>query len=257
MLGNNIDITERKLAEKALADAKEQLERRVVERTAQLRALAGKLAQSEERERQRIAKVIHDDLQQLLVGARMHLGATLKHAEPEARQKSLEGAAQLIDKSIAVSRKLTHGLSLVVVKEDGLSAGIQSLAGWMNQHYDFTVRIHTDLVAEPSDETKAALFQSVRELLFNAVKHAGVTEAEVRLLHGSDNLIEIIVTDEGNGFDPVQAKTGFGLFSIRERLELLGGRMEVKSAPGCGCRFRLVAPLEKNEKSKLMGTPLG
>ena len=278
ILGNNIDITERKRAEKALADANkellaagtelkirnqqlaalteqlrltnEQLERGVVERTAQLRALAGKLTQTEGRERRRIAKIVHDDLQQLLVGARMHLGAMRSHKSPESRRKSLEEAEQLIEESISVARNLSHDLSLVVLHEEGLNAALQSLARWMDQHYGLTVRIHSDAVTEPADENlNATLFQSVRELLFNVVKHAGVTHADVRLGLAPDDQIEILVSDAGKGFDPVQTKSGhamrsaFGLFSIRERLQLLGGRMEMESTPGGGSQFRLYAPL--------------
>jgi CheY-like chemotaxis protein len=95
---------------------------------------------------------------------------------------------------------------------------------------------------------RVLLFQSVRELLFNVVKHAEVETAEV-CLRRLDDHVKITVSDKGKGFDPQAAYPcegkggGFGLFSIRERLNLLGGTMEVDSAPGRGSRFTLCAPL--------------
>ncbi len=104
--------------------------------------------------------------------------------------------------------------------------------------------------AEPAaEEVRVFLYESVRELLFNVVKHAGVDRADVRTAVLGDGRIEITVRDEGAGFDPArlggtgEGGTGFGLFGIRERLGFLSGEMEIDSAPGRGSRFILRAPL--------------
>ena len=118
----------------------------------------------------------------------------------------------------------------------------------MKQKHDLAVKIQADEDAVPeSEDIRILLFQSVRELLFNAVKHAKVKKARVQLRRLGDH-VEVTVSDNGSGFDPEAAmpragKTGgLGLFSIRERLVLLGGEMEIDSAPGRGSRFRLLAP---------------
>jgi CheY-like chemotaxis protein/anti-sigma regulatory factor (Ser/Thr protein kinase) len=110
-------------------------------------------------------------------------------------------------------------------------------------------------------DVRTLLFESVRELLFNAVKHARVDRVTLDLSLDRDNALSITVADQGIGFDPgalaergKAGKAGFGLFSIRERLTLLGGRFEIESAPGQGTRFRLVAP--RGEAQGAIDAPL-
>jgi signal transduction histidine kinase/CheY-like chemotaxis protein len=244
----------------------EGLEQRIAERTAQLRALANDLTQTEERERRRIAKILHDDLQQLLVAARMRLETAQKRMGAEERQGMLRDTRQLITEAIGLARDLSHDMSLVVLHEQGLSAAMGWMAKWMEQNHGLKVSLEADGMTDPADENlSVALFQSARELLFNVTKHAGVKEAELKMSRSGDGGIEIVVSDKGAGFDPAQAGTrgakgaSLGLFSIRERLELLGARMEVESAPGLGARFRLVASLEGKaggeEKMETRGAP--
>ncbi len=236
----------------------EQLEIRVLERTAQLRALAGKLTQSEERERRRIAKILHDHLQQLLVGARLRVEVVRAHPESKPMRKDLQRIEELISESVDVARGLSHDLSPPILYEAGLAAALQWLATWMRQNHGLSVHVQADIAAEPLEENvKVLVFQSVRELLFNVVKHAGVKRAAVRMGLGRDDELEIAVSDRGKGFDPAQARTGseaatgFGLFSIRERLQLLGGLLEVKSKPGQGSRFLLRAPLHEPPQARM------
>jgi signal transduction histidine kinase len=95
---------------------------------------------------------------------------------------------------------------------------------------------------------RTLLFECARELLFNVVKHAGVKEARV-VMERSDDEVRVAVEDRGRGFDPALIQSvrldsaGFGLFSVQQRIELLGGRTEIHSAPGQGTRITLVAPI--------------
>ncbi len=245
------DITSRKQAEEALQRARAELELRVADRTARLRALAAELTQSEERERRRIAQILHDDLQQLLVGARLRLEAVRGRVIPKALVNELQRIERLITESGEVARDLSHELSPTVLHEHGFGPGLQWLGCWMREKHGLVARIKTDAAAEGLEaDVKVLLYQAVRELLFNVVKHAGVKRASVCAKPAAEGWIEILVSDQGRGFDPAQsragrsANAGFGLFGIRERLASVGGRLEIESKPGRGCRFRLVAPLQ-------------
>ena len=245
------DITPRKHAEEALQRARIELEVRVADRTARLRALAAELTQSEERERRRIAQVLHDNLQQLLVGARLRLEAVRGRSESKPLADDLQRIEQLITESGDVARTLSHELSPTVLHEHGLVAGLHWLGRWMREKHGLAVRVSADATAVRLEaDVKVLLYQAVRELLFNVVKHAGVKRAQVRIRPAADSWIEVLVSDKGRGLDPAQSRAGrsadagFGLFGIRERLASVGGRMEIESQPGGGCQFRLVAPLQ-------------
>ncbi|MEJ2718968.1 MAG: response regulator, partial [Deltaproteobacteria bacterium] len=231
------EIARRELAETVLR-----------QRSEQLRMLASELTLAEQRERRRLAEVLHDDLQQLLVGAKFRM-SSLDRSPDEAVKRAAAEVHELIDQSIECSRSLTSELSPPILHQGGLVPALEWLAVWMQQKHGRNVQLDIGQKAEPdSEDMRVLLFQSVRELLFNAVKHAKVKTIQVRLRRLDDH-VEVTVSDDGAGFDPqtVEPKEGqtggFGLFSIRERLDLLGGKMEIDSAPGRGSRFTLCAPL--------------
>ena len=235
------DITERKAASAALEQYADQLRR-----------LALELTQVEHRERRRIAEMLHDHLQQILVAAMIRVGMLDRSQDPAVRQAARE-VEDLLSQSVEASRTLTGELVPPILHEGGLVAALEWLGRWMEDKHGLRVQVESDGGAGPgSDDVTALLYQAVRELLFNVVKHAGVRTArvEVRRLDGQ---VQVTVADEGAGFDPGQlaakekAAGAFGLFSIRDRLDLLGGRMEVQSQPGRGSRFSLRVPLQSTE----------
>jgi PAS domain S-box-containing protein len=264
----NQDITERKHAERVLRQSQEELERRVAKRTSQLHQRADQLARmaseltlTEQRERRRLAQVLHDHLQQLLVGAKFGLRVLSNHAD-EQLQRYVVQVEELINESIKASRSLTVELSPPILHEAGLAAGFEWLARWMEEKYGLKVHLESDhRVESDREDVRVLVFQSVRELLFNIVKHAQVTEAEVELaLHDPDHL-RVTVIDRGRGFKAEKAWKvdaepggGFGLFSIRERLTLLGGRIEIDSREGEGTRCTLVAPMRYESASSELST---
>lgn len=242
------DITARKLAEFALQQTNEKLEAKVHERTAQLRALAADLTLAEQRERQRVAGVLHDNLQQLLIAARYHI-AILRQDQKKTLQKAAAQAEDLIVQSLDCSRTLSGELSPPILHAGGLLPALEWLAKWMKDKHGLSVDLSATAEVAPSLEgVVVLLFQSTRELLLNVVKHAGVKTASVAV-HHADDRISLIVTDQGRGFDPLRLLpqqdqiTGLGLMRIRARLELLGGHMEIASAPGQGSRITLTAPV--------------
>ncbi len=275
------DVTDRKRAEAALREsdrqlraARDDLERRVLERTAelerrtqQLRSLTLELTQAEGRERKRLSTLIHDHLQQLLVGAKLSVEVAQRSAEQEpaskALQESILNVGELLDESIRVSRSLMVELSPPILHEAGLAAGLKWLARWMEEKHGLGVRVRADGDVPP-DATGVSdlVFQCVRELLFNVSKHAGVAEAQVELRTVDGSRLEVVVADRGAGFDVVRAEArgsdgGFGLFSIRERIDLLGGRVAIESAPGGGTRVTLTAPLPPRVDSGAAGARAG
>ncbi|MCE5327484.1 MAG: PAS domain S-box protein [Planctomycetaceae bacterium] len=257
MAGICIDVTARRQAEEDLRRAKDELEQRVQERTAelaqraeQLRALAGELTLTEQHERRRMAKLLHDHLQQLLVGAKYHTAILGRNAEPLLKEASRE-IEDLLDAAISESRSLTAELSPPILHEGGLMEGLEWLERWMADKHGLIVDLSRQEEQLPTleDDVKILLFESVRELLFNAAKHAKVRSVNVDIRRIEGERLQVTVSDAGPGFDPSSLKkagqigAGFGLFSIQERLTFIGGAMAIDSDPGKGSRFRLTVPL--------------
>jgi PAS domain S-box-containing protein len=244
------DVTDAKRAEVALKMWNEELEVRVAERTAaveqgaaRLRMLAAELTQAEQSERRRLARILHDHLQQLLVAARMRISTLRRDAHNEKAAAMLQQIHELLDQCLAESRSLTVELSPPILNEAGLGPGLQWLARQMEEKHHLHVEVDVDSAAEPTCEVKRVfLFQAVRELLLNVVKHAQVDTAYVKVTPLENDGLRLVVADFGQGFDLAQLEGhrpsgGFGLFSIRERLEVLGGRLQIDAAPGRGARM--------------------
>ncbi len=264
-IGSVIDISERKAAEEALQLVNAQLEERVQQRTRELQHRANQLARMsseltlvEQRERRRLSQILHDHLQQLLVGAKLGLEVLSRRLQ-DGDQPAVDSIKNLIGEAIEESRSLTVELSPPILHEAGLDAGLHWLARWMKEKHGLDVEIDTDpRAATDREDVRVLVFQSVRELLFNIVKHAGVNCAWVTMDEYDEDHLRVIVRDEGAGFDPNETVGegtgvggGFGLFSIHERLALLGGMMRVTSHVGEGATFELIAPMHAKQTSAL------
>jgi signal transduction histidine kinase len=231
------------------AEVAQERTRALTESQVRLRALASELNLTEQRERKRLATELHDHLAQMLVLGKLKVS--------QARQLSglmpkclglLNEVDQVLTQSLAYTRTLVADLAPPALRDFGLLAGLRWLVEQMRQH-GLEVSLHTSLEQVQLPENHAILlFQSVRELLTNVVKHAESDETTVSLDQEVGTL-RIEVKDNGVGFDPVaEAKnldnsSKFGLFSIGERMPALGGTFELESMPGHGTIARLTVPV--------------
>lgn len=239
--------------EKAIRDLARRRQDESLRYQSRLRSLSSRLSLTEERERRRIATELHDRIGHALANASMQL-RRLRHPDaPENEQKRLLDAVDaLIEQTIQDTQTLTFELSPPVLYDLGLEAAIDWLAEQTQSQHDISVRFVDDTTPEPMDESvRILLFQAVRELLFNVVKHARATQVTISIAR-KEGYVRIAIEDNGIGFDaaassPPRAKKGggFGLFSIKERLAHQGGRLEINSEPGGGTRVTLFS-LMKN-----------
>lgn len=249
------DVTEhwkaQEVLERKVRERTEELDRalRTAElRAEQLRAMSLELAQAEQRERRRLAQILHDNLQQLLVGATFHVKVLKDALKSRTLRQTLGQLSETLTEALEVSRAMTTELSPPIFYEKGLSDGLEWLSHQMHKKHGLMVAIETTGNVEPeAEQIRMFLFEAVRELLLNIVKHAKVDHARVRVRALGSGELEITVADGGIGFDPTRLEEGggFGLFNIREKLRFLHGRMEIESVPEGGSRFTLVVPCPK------------
>ena len=263
MIGIAKDVSDQKLHEQSIENINVLLEQRVRDRTAKIqnqtermRVLANKLGQVEQKERNRLAAVLHDHIQPLVVGARMHLWDIHRKNDIGEAHKTAHKVEGVLEDTLAELRSLTMDLSPSAILNDGLTGGVNWLVTYMKKQFNFTLNPRVDATIDSISENICfLLFQCTKELLFNVVKHSGEDQANVSIERTQDQKIRIIVCDNGNGFDPdafqeTQNNTAsLGLFSIEERLKDIGGRMVIASAPGQGTTVTLTAPAgEADEK---------
>ena len=266
---------ERQSAIGLLREAREQLEHRVAQRTVeleeanqrlaaeskerdhanrslrahqdQLGQLAEQLAVAEESERRQIAEFLHDRIGQNLALVKLRLRALAKN-QPSTRE-ALQPVDSLMDEIISDARSLTADLGTPLLYELGLVEALQSLARRFEEVHGISTRFEDDERPKPlPDAARLVLYQAVRELLHNIVKHADAQLVIVRLQRDGPNL-HVHVIDQGAGFDRdgfefrVTTTGGFGLFNIRERLQHLGGDCVVRSTKTIGTQVTLTVPV--------------
>jgi PAS domain S-box-containing protein len=232
------DITERKQAEEKLLLYQQQLQ-----------SLASALSLAEERERRILAAELHDQIGQTLSLVKIKMHGLHAHLAGEPARQQFAEIRTFLDQAIHATRSLTLELCPPVLYELGLEAALE----WLTESFRGKTGIRCSVVGARcgvnlSDDIKGVLFRSVRELLFNVYKHAEAQQVEVRTSQGRD-FFQVEVKDNGIGFAVAAVETqavasqAYGLFSIRERLSHLGGRMRIASKPGRGATITLEIPL--------------
>lgn len=217
----------------------------------QVRALASNLTAAEQRERHRISRILHDDLQQHIFAVKMHLtflAEAIEKNDFEGLKLDLNQLDKWLMEAIATIRQLSVDLSPPILQGEGLAEAVIWLAAQMKEQYGLAVGVHTNGVNPAFDEdVRILVFQSVRELLFNVVKHSGTLKANLTF-EQMDGKATIIVSDDGKGFDSEEMmgdrKTAHGLSRMRDRLFLLGCTLKVKSEPNKGTYITIEAPIK-------------
>jgi signal transduction histidine kinase/ActR/RegA family two-component response regulator len=251
----------RRKAEKALREGQDLLEEKVKERTLALEALTEQLQElsvqllvAERNERKRVARILHDQLQQMMVGAKIQLESLSQSLEEDKRHR-LERSIQMITDSLKMSRTLTEELAPQALEY----TNVAKLLEWVCAFTEKTHNLKVDLVRNDDVEVqdrvvRSFVCQCVQELLLNAVKHSETDTARVRLSKDSNGNLKITVSDSGRGFDPDLLKkelhrgNHFGLFSIQQRLMSLKGSMTWESVPGNGAKFTITLPLTEEQE---------
>jgi signal transduction histidine kinase len=236
-----------------LANLNQTLERRVAKRTAEavqqaqkLRLLSTQLSLAEEAERRRIAEMLHEDLQQLLVAARMQLAVLCRTRDASEREPITREIADVLERSFKLTRSLSVELAPPVLYEHGLAAALEWLAAETRKNYNVEVMVEADSLANPkAADVRIFLFRAVRELLLNSLKHAGGSAVRITMQHRPPDKVRIIVADDGPGFDPKSLNNKrtdsqtVGLLNIRERVSNFGGEFHINSGPKRGTRITL------------------
>lgn len=214
-----------------------------------LQKLTLELTTIEQKEREQIALRIHDSLSQLLALANIKIRLAQRMPIPPSLSSALDEIQALLQETLTLSRTMISDLFPRTLQDQGFNSGLKSLR---TQFAAYGLMVEIDLPAQPiqlMDARATLLYFTVRELLFNVVKHAEVKDASLSARFKEMTHLQITIEDHGKGFDPttISEKTytsSFGLWSIRERIDALGGTVQIDSQPGSGTRVTLIVPLE-------------
>jgi len=257
------DASEHREVEDQLRHARDEFEQRVVERTAELMAsntelqnematrhqLERDLLEISERERRRIGQDLHDIVCQELTATALFLKSSGNNASDEEAARSLNEAAQIVNRNVGLARELARGFQPVLLGSAGLTTALRSLCTQANGHPEIRCSLKLPQSIRIRDETIALnLFRIAQEAVSNAIKHAHATEITVCIERQRD-LVRLVVEDNGRGLKTKKRSKGLGLHIMRYRASVLGGHFDIETGPNNGTRLVAAVPTRtKNKK---------
>jgi PAS domain S-box-containing protein len=219
-----------------------------------LRVAAAASALAEQRERRTLASDLHDDAGQLLSLASIKLRA-LADGLAGGSRAGIEEVTEILAEVRQRVSSLSFQLSPPLLHDVGLVAAAHWLAEDLERRYGLVVHVAGDEQLEQEEVGRVSLFRAMRELLINVTKHAGVGEARVRIWQ-EGGMTRVGVEDSGAGFSVENSRQGFGLLALRERLEQLGGGLDIGSVMGAGTRAVASVPLLSSCPDAMGGAPV-
>ncbi len=235
-----------------IRDRKEN-QRKLEQYQSNLQSLTSQLSLSEERQRQQLASALHDGIGQSLYAMSMSAAMLRGIRDNKDRNEVLDEMVRTIDQAINDTRNLTFELCPPALYEVSLSAAIEWLAEEFEKRNEIACRVsHTKVPHALSNDARGFMFMAIRELLANVAKHANANTVDISLQE-KDGMLLVTVADDGVGFDmdalspSDEDMTRFGLFSIRTRLQALGGRLDVEATCEKSCKATLIVPIAETE----------
>ncbi|UGT43521.1 sensor histidine kinase [Nocardia yamanashiensis] len=224
------------------ADALASSQRLLAERADQLTSSRARLVAATDAERRRLERDLHDGAQQHLVAVAVTLQLARQLASDDAGGCSelLGEAADLVQTAIAEIRRLAHGIYPPLLAADGLRGALPAAAG----RCPVPVHVDAQALGRYSVDIETALYYCCLEALQNSVKHGGPATAVTITARQSSGTLTVTIADTGSGFDPTDHPPGAGLTNMRDRLAVIGGTLDLDSAPGTGTRLTATVPAQ-------------
>jgi signal transduction histidine kinase len=249
-----VELVERRKAEAQLRENERLLEKRVDERTRELRLALEEnerlriksVAAAAKEERSRLARDLHDSVSQAIYGITLGAQAAVQivKTDPAKVVAPIEYVNSLAEVALKEMRALIYQMRPESLQREGLIIAFKNYCEALAARYNLDVRAEIDMLEpEISFDVKEAVNRVGQEALFNAIKHANASRICLRMWSDADSVLKLEVADNGNGFDTSEVFIGhYGLNTMRERIEVCGGKFDIESAPGKGTTVRVVLP---------------
>lgn len=238
---------EQALKEQSYVNLTEDLYEQIQAQNAVLEKQSQLLIATQEQEREKIARDLHDGVGQLLAAAKIDLGMLRRRLSEETQQDQINRIIKLMDRTVEEIRSVIFNLKPVQLEHQGLLKSVQTMTDQLHKISDVQFNYHIASTLPEWGETETLnVFRMIQECLNNVMKHSGASRVDLLFSEAGAGLYWIVIRDNGKGFDRATTYSGVGMTTMKERMQLLGGRLTLESAPEKGTQITLEIPYEKN-----------